>query len=264
MRELPLWLRCYAIGMIVFILTPLAVVVIAAFNSAEYNVFPPPGFSTRWIRKALTDPEFIGPLWNSVVLGTAATIGTAIVGVPAALLLARHSFRFKQELEAFLLSPLTLPHIVLATGLLFYVNTIGLGGSFLGLLAGHMVITLPYMLRTVYSVYAGINRDVEEAAAVLGAGPVRTFFRVTLPMIRPGILAGGIFAFLISFDEVPIALLLTNVTNVTLPVSILSYLIYSYEPTVAAISTVQILIVAVLLFVLDRAFGLNNLVFTSR
>ena len=83
-------------------------------------------------------------------------------------------------------------------------------------------------------------------------------------MIRPGILAGGIFAFLISFDEVPIALLLTNVTNVTLPVSILSYLIYSYDPTVAAISTVQILIVAALLFVLDRAFGLNNLVFTSR
>ena len=155
MRTLPLWLRCYAIAMIVFILTPLAVVVIAAFNSAEYNVFPPPGFSMRWIKKAVTDPEFIGPLWNSVVLGVSATVGTAIVGVPAALLLARHRFRFKQELEAFLLSPLTLPHIVLATGLLFYVNMIGLGGNFIGLLAGHMVITLPYMLRTVYSVYVG-------------------------------------------------------------------------------------------------------------
>jgi putative spermidine/putrescine transport system permease protein len=123
---------------------------------------------------------------------------------------------------------------------------------------------MPYMLRTVYGVYAGTNREIEEAAAVLGAGPVRTFFAVTLPMLRPGILAGGIFAFLISFDEVPIALLLTNTTNVTLPVSILSYLIYNYDPTIAAISAIQIAIVVVLLIVLDRVFGLKTLMFSAR
>ncbi len=99
---------------------------------------------------------------------------------------------------------------------------------------------------------------------MLGAGPIRTFFSVTLPMLRSGILAGGIFAFLISFDEVPIALLLTNTTNVTLPVSILSYLIYNYDPTIAAISAIQIAIVVVLLIVLDRVFGLKTLMFSAR
>lgn len=264
MAAVGLWLRAYVIVMVIFILTPLAVVVVAAFNSAEFAIFPPPGLSLRWITKAVTDPEFVGPLWNSTVLGLCATLGTTLIGVPAAVLLVRRQFRFKQELEAFLLSPLTLPQIVLATGLLFFVNMVGLGNSFAGLLAGHMVITLPYMLRTVYAVYAGVNRDIEEAASVLGAGPVRTFLAVTLPMLKSGILAGGIFAFLISFDEVPIALLLTNTTNVTLPVSILSYLIYNYDPTVAAISTIQIAIVLVLLVTLDRLFGLKTLMFTAR
>jgi putative spermidine/putrescine transport system permease protein len=258
------WLRAYVIIMTVFILAPLVVVVIAAFNSAEFPVFPPPGLSLRWMKKAVTDPEFIRPLWNSAVLGLCATLGTTLAAVPAAIVLARHAFPFKSEFEAFLLSPLTLPQIVLATGLLFFVSSIGLGGSFAGLLAGHMVITMPYMLRTVYGVYAGSNGEIEEAAAVLGAGPVRTFFAVTLPMLKPGILAGGIFAFLISFDEVPIALLLTNTTNVTLPVSILSYLIYDYDPTVAAISAIQIAIVVLLLVVLDRAFGLKALMFSAR
>ncbi len=264
MSALGPWLRIYVVAMTIFILAPLVVVVVAAFNSAEFAVFPPPGLSLRWISKALTDPEFIKPLWNSTVLGLSATLGTAIVAVPAAILLARHTFPLKSEFEAFLLSPLTLPQIVLATGLLFFVNIIGLGSSFAGLLAGHMVITMPYMLRTVYGVYAGTNREIEEAAAVLGAGPIRTFFSVTLPMLRSGILAGGIFAFLISFDEVPIALLLTNTTNVTLPVSILSYLIYNYDPTIAAISAIQIAIVVVLLIVLDRVFGLKTLMFSAR
>jgi putative spermidine/putrescine transport system permease protein len=258
------WLRVYVIAMVVFIMAPLVVVVIAAFNSAEFAIFPPPGLSLRWIGKALTDPEFIAPLWSSTKLGLCATAGAAIVAVPAAILLARRTFPFKHEFEAFLLAPLTLPQIVLATGLLFFVNVIGLGSSFAGLLAGHVVITMPYMLRTVYGVYVGTNREIEEAAAVLGAGPVRTFFSVTLPMLRSGILAGGIFAFLISFDEVPIALLLTNTTNVTLPVSILSYLIYNYDPTVAAISTVQIAIVLVLLVALDRVFGLKAVMFSAR
>ena len=264
MSEVNLWLRAYLAAMVLIILTPMAVVVIAAFNSAEFAIFPPPGFSLRWVNKALTDPEFITPLWNSVILGVSATLGSTLLAVPAAVALVRYPVPFKSEVEAFLLSPLSLPQIVLATGLLFFASAIGLGNSFAGLLAGHVVITIPYMLRTVYGVYAGQGREIEEAATVLGAGPFRTFYLVTLPMLRPGILAGGIFAFLISFDEVPIALFMTNTENVTLPVSILSYLIYNYDPTVAAISAVQIAIVVVLLVVLDRFFGLKSLMFTAR
>ena len=264
MAEINPWLRAYVAIMVLVILAPLIVVMIAAFNSAEFAIFPPPGFSLRWIEKALTDPEFIEPLRNSVVLGVSATLGAAVLAVPAAITLVRYPVPFKTEIQAFLLSPLSLPQIVLATGLLFFASGIGLGNTFAGLLAGHIVITVPYMLRTVYGVYAGQSREIEEAAAVLGAGPLRTFFLVTLPMLRPGILAGGIFAFLISFDEVPIALFMTNTENVTLPVSILSYLIYNYDPTVAAISAVQIAIVIALLLVLDRFFGLKSLMFSPR
>jgi len=264
MASLNPWLRLYVAAAVVVILAPLAVIVLAAFNSAEFAIFPPPGYSLRWIRKALTDPDFVEPLRNSVVLGVCATVGATLLAVPAALALVRYPVSRKRELETFLISPLSLPQIVLATGLLFFASRIGLGNSFAGLLAGHVAITIPYMLRTVYGVYAGRGRDAEEAAAVLGAGPLTTFFLVTLPMLRPGILAGAIFAFLISFDEVPIALFMTTTETVTLPVSILSYLIYNYDPTVAAISAVQIGIVVVLLLVLDRFFGLKSLMLQAR
>ncbi|MGH8429047.1 MAG: ABC transporter permease, partial [Solimonas sp.] len=122
----------------------------------------------------------------------------------------------------------------------------------------------PYMLRTVLGVYAGMNREIEDAARVLGADRWRTAWYVTLPLIRPGILAGAIFAFLMSFDEVAVALLLTTADTTTLPVSILSYLVYNYDPAVAAISTIQIVIVVAALLILERVFGIRNVMFTSR
>jgi putative spermidine/putrescine transport system permease protein len=120
------------------------------------------------------------------------------------------------------------------------------------------------MLRTVLGVYAGMNREVEEAAQVLGARPWQVTWLVTLPEIRPGVIAGAIFSFLMSFDEVAVALLLTNSDTTTLPVSILSYLVYNYDPAVAAISTIQIAIVVVALVLLERLFGVKNLMFASR
>jgi putative spermidine/putrescine transport system permease protein len=156
------------------------------------------------------------------------------------------------------------PTIILAVGLLFFAARIGLTSSFAALLAGHVVITVPYMLRTVLGVYAGMNREVEEAAQVLGARPWQVTWLVTLPEIRPGVIAGAIFSFLMSFDEVAVALLLTNSDTTTLPVSILSYLVYNYDPAVAAISTIQIAIVVVALVLLERLFGVKNLMFASR
>lgn len=256
-------LRAYVAAMVVFLLAPLLVIVIAAFSPSQFMVFPPPGVSWRWFTKVLNEPEFTHALWNSVVLGVASTVCAAALAVPAALVLARYRIRGRRELLAFFLSPLSLPTIILGIGLLFFTSRIGLGGSFLALLAGHVVLVTPYIMRTVLAVYAGINREIEEAAAVLGAPPIQTFFRVTLPIIRPGIVAGGIFAFLISFDEVPVALFLSNTETTTLPVSILSYLVHNFDPAVAAISTIQMLIVLVLLLVLERSFGIRHLILTS-
>jgi putative spermidine/putrescine transport system permease protein len=212
----------------------------------------------------LSDPQFLVPLWNSFRLGCTATVLAGLLAVPAALVLVRQRVRGAREVQTFLLSPLSLPTIILASGLLFFTARIGLGGSFTALVAGHTVIIVPYIMRTVFGVYAGVSEEIEQAALVHGAGPIRTFWYVTLPMIRPGILAGAIFAFLMSFDEVPVALLLTNTDTTTLPVSILSYLVYNYDPSVAAISTIQIVIVVATLLILERFFGIRNLMFSSR
>lgn len=264
MGTLSVWLRVYVIAMVVFLIAPVAIVVIVSFTGANFVTFPPRGVSLKWFAKVLTSEEFIYPFWNSLRLGVVSTVASMVLAVPAALALVRHRLPFSSVILSFLLSPLSLPTIILAVGLLFFLAAIGVVGSFWGLVAGHVVIIVPYVLRTVLGVYSGINREVEEAARVLGASSLQTFRLVTLPMIRPGLLAGGIFAFLLSFDEVPVALLLSNLDTVTLPVSILSYLVHNYDPAVAAVSTVQIVVVVVMLLLLERFFGVGRMVLSGR
>jgi putative spermidine/putrescine transport system permease protein len=264
MAGLPRLLVVYTAVMAVFLLAPVIVVAIAAFTAGDFIMFPPHGFSLRWFDHVLRESEFIKPLWNSIRLGVMATVVSSLLAIPAALALVRGPQRGRRWIETLLLAPLSLPTIILAVGLLFFTARVGLASSFVSLLAGHVVITVPYMLRTVLGVYAGMNREIEDAARVLGADEWRTAWYVTLPIVRPGILAGAIFAFLMSFDEVAVALLLTDSDTTTLPVSILSYLVYNYDPAVAAISAIQIAIVVVALLVLERFFGIRHVMFASR
>lgn len=256
--------RTYVAVLTVFLLAPVMIVAAVALTPANFITFPPPSLSLRWFEKVLSDPEFLWPLWNSFRLGVVSTSLATLLAVPAALWLVRHPGHLASELQTFLLSPLSLPSIILATGLLFFTARIGLGNSFLALTVGHCVIIIPYIMRTVFGVYAGVNREIELAALVHGAGPFQAFWYVTLPMIRSGIVAGAIFAFLLSFDEVPVALLLTDTDTTTLPVSILSYLVYNYDPAVAAISTIQIVVVIAILLILERFVGINKIVFVAR
>src|SRR5215208_6381595 len=263
-RHLHPALWAYVALLSLFLLAPIIVVIVAGFTAGDFIMFPPSGFSLKWFEKVLRDPDFIRPLWNSLRLGVTATLVSTLLAVPAAIALIRGALPGRRAIETFLLAPLTVPTIILAVGLLFFAARIGLTSSFAALLAGHVVITVPYMLRTVLGVYAGMNREVEEAAQVLGARPWQVTWLVTLPEIRPGVIAGAIFSFLMSFDEVAVALLLTNSDTTTLPVSILSYLVYNYDPAVAAISTIQIAIVVVALVLLERLFGVKTLMFASR
>ncbi|MBM3568357.1 MAG: ABC transporter permease subunit [Alphaproteobacteria bacterium] len=253
------WSRGYVVLAGTFILAPLLVVVAVAFTSASFVSFPPPGWSLRWLAKVLADPAFMRPLGNSLVLAALAASGAALLAVPAALALARGGFRGAAEIESFLLSPLSLPALILSLSLLFFLARIGLGGQPIGLWIGHVVVTIPYMLRTVLATYRGVDRSAEEAAMTLGATPLRVFLHVTLPMIRPGILAGGLFAFLVSFDEVAIALLLSTMRTATLPVAILNHIAHNYDPAVAAISLINIALVTVAMLALEFGFGLDRL-----
>jgi putative spermidine/putrescine transport system permease protein len=263
MSQFKLWFRILIGILVVFLAAPILVVILVSFNHGQFVVFPPQELSFRWFVKVLSGREFVVPLWNSVKLASLATLCSALFAVPAALALVRRRIPGGDAIYSFLLSSLALPTIILAIGLLFFLNNIGLGNTFVGLLAGHVVLTIPYIMRTVFATYAGINREVEEAAYVLGANSAKTFFLITLPMIRPAIIAGGIFSFIISFDEVPVALLLTNADNITLPVAILGYLAYTYDPSVAAISTIQILIAISLLLLLEKLFGVKRIMLTT-
>jgi putative spermidine/putrescine transport system permease protein len=136
----------------------------------------------------------------------------------------------------------------------------GLGLTWWGLLVAHAVIAVPYVLRTTLAVYRGMDRSLEETALVLGASPWRTFRHITLPLLRPGLVAGALFAFLTSFDNVPVSIFLTTARNNTLPVTIMSYLVsQDFDATVGAISAIQVGVVLVLLYLLDRVYGVGRL-----
>ena len=144
--------------------------------------------------------------------------------------------------------------------MLFFLGATRLGLTWWGLLVAHVVIAVPYVLRATLAVYRGLDRGLEEAALVLGAGPWQAFRHVTLPLLRPGLAAGGLFAFLTSFDNVPVSIFLTTARNNTLPVTILSYLVsQDFDAVIGAISAVQVGIVLVLLYLLDRIYGVSRL-----
>lgn len=254
----------YLLLIAIFLLLPQLIVVVVAFSTSSFVSFPPPGYSLGWFSRVLSDPSFMRPLWNSIQLGLLATLISATMAVPAGIALVRHRFPGASAMQTFLLSPLSLPALILAIGLLFFLNRIGLGNTYAGLVIGHVVVTLPYLLRTIVAVYSSSDPSLEEAAYTLGAPPWSTLWRVTLPMLRPALFAGGMFAFLISFDEVAISLLLANASSITLPVSILSYLVYNYDPAVAAISVIKMAFVVVALLLVEYFYGLQNLTISSR
>lgn len=252
-------LAAYVALLFVFLGAPMVIVVLFSLNREKYIHFPPDGLTLNWFSEVLANESFMSALYNSLELAAVATVISTLLGIPAALALRRCRFPGRYALEAYFLSPLSLPLIVLGVALLFFFGRLGLGLTVWGLVMAHVVITIPYILRTVLSVYRGLDRSLEESAMVLGANGWRTFWHVTLPLIRPGIIAGCVFSYLISFDNLPVSIFLTRPDTTTLPVAILTYLVYNFDPSVAAISTLEIIFVVFALILVDRFYGLRNL-----
>lgn len=225
---------------VLYLLAPIIVVVATAFTATAYPVFPPEGFTLRWFEKFLATREFVESIRISAMLATASTLVAAVLGTSSALALARFRVPGKATISALLLSPILFPTIVLGLALLVFSNRIGLSGTFLNLVCAHVVLITPFVIRMVMVSLARFDPAVEEAARNLGAGRWRTFFHITLPLIRPGVLAGSVFAFIISFDELVVTLFLTAPGLQTLPIRIYTYVEYSSDPTISAISTVLI------------------------
>ncbi|HSZ88050.1 MAG TPA: ABC transporter permease [Acetobacteraceae bacterium] len=248
----------------ILIVMPLLLTLYLSLFDEKLILFPPRGYTLEWYSAIV--PNFGGAIVTSLKLGMLAVFGSLALGVPAGIGLARHRFRGRGVISTLLLAPLTVPAIAL--GLAIYVALVALDeqfgstltGSMAGLVLAHIMITTPWVVRLCLASLTNHDRAAEEAAASLGAGPPLVIWRVTLPAMRSGIIAAALFAFVISFENLELALFLTGPGVTTLPVAVLQYLEYHIDPLVSAVAVAQIVVVAALLLVLDRFVRLGQMV----
>jgi putative spermidine/putrescine transport system permease protein len=244
-------------AIVAFLLLPIAIVLVFALNPTPYIAFPPVGVTLRWFAKFFSSPTFMNALWLSLQVALAVAVLATVIGALCALALARGNLPGARLLTTFFLSPLMLPAILTGLALFQLFVLAGIGRPVWGLIVGHTLVAIPYVLRTTLAVLHDFDRRVEEAAAILGAAPARVFFEVTLPLIRPGVIAGAIFAFIVSFDQLPISLFLVLPSHETLPVVLLNYIRYDLDGAIAAASMVSIVLALTAVLLLERIIGLR-------
>src|SRR5215216_1570913 len=268
-RHVPMgrWLLNGAAGLALgFILLPLILVTWLAFFRQEIPSFPPEGYSLQWFAAVLNNKSFVSGFVLSFQVGITATLIGLALAVPASLAIARRRFRGRGFSNALLLMPLIVPGVVLGASIyVFQIETeiatgLPLLGTTTGLIAAHALIVIPWAARLVTASLAGFDPTVEEAAKNLGAGPWTTFRRVTLPAIRPGIVAAALFGFVTSFGNLEMSLFLVVAARTTLPIAILQYLEWKIDPTIAAVSVVQILLIGIAMLITDHYVKLARVV----
>ena len=244
---------------VVFMLAPLLIVCVVAFTPEGYLSLPTRGPSLRWFKAIFDYPEFIRAFRDSLWLAALSSTIAIMLAVPAALAIARYRFAGREAITALFMSPLMVPHVVLGIAFLRFFTQIGISGTFVGLVLSHIIVVIPFALRLVLAASYGIDRRIEHAAISLGAGTATVFRRVTLPLILPGVVSGWLLAAINSFDEVTMTVFIASPATVTLPVRMFLYIQDNIDPLIAAVSACLIAMTAILLFALDRLFGLDRL-----
>jgi putative spermidine/putrescine transport system permease protein len=252
-------LRAYTYGVLGVLLLPLVLILATSFTTASYVSFPPVGFSLRGYAEALRKWEYFESFFLSLWVGVVTAAVATVLGALVALGIVRYRFPGRDAVNAFFMSPLILPTIVIGIALLQFYNRFGLAATPVSLMIGHVIITTPYAIRLVASSLTGMDRSIELAARNLGAAPIRAFLKVTLPLIRPGIVAGGIFAFITSFDNITLSVFLATPRMVPLPVRIYTVLDQPIEPWLIALCSLVILWTGLLILVIERIVGLRGL-----
>ena len=256
------WAILFAILItVVFLFAPIIVSILMSFDARSYlGRFPPTEFSFQWYARFFSDTYYLTGLRTSLVIATIAATVSTCAGVCAAIVLDRYDFPGKQALETVFLSPLVIPAVVIGFALLLFFALIGVFQGYPRLLAGHIIITFPYTVRTTLAGLTGIRRTLTEAAMTLGANERQAFWDVTFPLARTGMVAGAVFAFAFSMDDVAVSLFLTSPTTYTLPVAMVSMMRTNFDLTIAAASVVLMLFTIGLIFVLDWIVGLERLI----
>jgi putative spermidine/putrescine transport system permease protein len=235
-----------------FILGPMVVVIVSSFNSA--SAFPSPfeSFSLRWYSSLVRHDEFMESMWVSTRVAVLAATMATLLGIPLSFFLVRAQFRGKGAINAFFLSPLVIPHVALSIALLQMFSLIGVRLGQFTLVLAHTVIIMPFVIRAVMASLHFVNPAMEESAMNLGANRLQTFLYVTLPLIRAGVTAGFVLAFIISFINVPLSLFLTTPGTTTLPIRVFSYMQSRLDPLVAAVGSLTIFGVTIVAIFLER------------
>jgi putative spermidine/putrescine transport system permease protein len=251
---------------LLYILLPMVFVVWLAFFAQEIPSFPPEGYSLKWFRAIPDNDRFTSGFLLSLEIAVVATAIGLAVGIPAAVCLVRGRFVGREAVNNLLLLPLIVPGIVLGIALyVFYVEAEmrtdwPILGSLGGLITGHVLLAIPWTVRLITASLVGMDRSVEEAAQSLGADRLTTFRRITLPAILPGIVAATLFGFIASFGNLEMSLFLVGPGRTTLPIAILQYLEWKIDPTIAAVSVLQILFIGAVMLVTDRFVSIGRVV----
>lgn len=246
------------VAIYLFLLAPLLIVVAVSFDPTDAFRFPPPGLSLRWYIAFFGSETFLRAFFRvSLVVALAVSLLATVIGGLAAVALVRFLARGRAVVETLFLTPIVVPEILLGAALFLYYSRLTMTTSVAGLILGHLVLAIPYVVRTVAAGLAGTDPSLEEAAMSLGASRRQAFWKVTLPLIRSSLLSGSIFAFIVSFSDINVALFVSGPDTVTLPVHVFSQIVWQADPTIAAASTLQILLIAALLGAAQRAFRLR-------
>lgn len=236
-----------------FLMLPLLVVFPISLSSAPYMQFPPPGFSWQWYERYLDDPQWIDATWRSLYIGGATAVLALALGVPLAFALVRGKFFGRTILDRVALAPIIVPHIIFAVAVYGLFAKLKLIGTWYGLVVGHTVLALPFVVLVIAAGLRDFDRSLEQAAEGLGASRWQTLRKVTLPLLRPSLVSAGLLAFISSFDEVVVALFLAG-ANMTLPKKMFDNIMMEIDPTIAAVSVMQIVLVSIVLVLIGR-FG---------
>jgi putative spermidine/putrescine transport system permease protein len=237
----------------IFLMLPLLVVFPISLSSAAYMQFPPPGLSWQWYERYLDDPQWIDATVRSLYVGVATAVLALALGVPLAFSLVRGKFPGRWLVDRIALAPLIVPTIILSVAIYGLFAKLKLIGEWYGLVVAHTVLALPFVVLVMSAGLRDFDRGLEQAAEGLGASRMRTLLKITLPLLRPSLVSAGLLAFISSFDELVVALFLAG-PNMTLPKKMFDNILMEIDPTIAAVSVMQILLVSLVLVLIGR-FG---------
>ena len=253
------WLMMLAIVVFLFLFLPLIIIVVTSFGTEAIITFPIKGFTIDWYIMALTSKAFMSSLQLSLIIGVVATLIALIVGIPSAYVLSRDHFKGKKFLNAFFLSPTLIPGIVVGYSI-FQMIVVNLRLPIIpGLIIGHFLISVPYVIRVVGSSMEQVDVSIEEAAWTLGCTKKRAFVTVLLPNIASGIFAAFMLAFVNSFNNVPVSMFLSGPGVTMLPTTLLSYMEFNYDPSVSALSVILMFVTIGVMIVIEKSTGLASI-----